>query len=76
MHGGLSPSLTKISKINKLLRPSEVPDSGMFCDLLWSDPDPENGWNESERGISVVFGPDVIEEFCKITNIDLICRAH
>jgi serine/threonine-protein phosphatase PP1 catalytic subunit len=52
MHGGLSPELNNIASINNLRRPAEVPDYGMFCDLLWSDPDQENGWNESERGVS------------------------
>ena len=49
----------------------------MFCDLLWSDPDPEiNGWAENERGVSYVFGNDVVEAFLKKHDLDLICRAH
>ena len=39
MHGGLSPDLTDINSIKKILRPTDIPDSGMLCDLLWSDPD-------------------------------------
>jgi len=32
-----------------------------LCDLLWSDPNiEETGWNENERGISYVFGKDVV----------------
>lgn len=38
MHGGLSPEMNIISDINKIQRPKEVPDQGMLCDLLWSDP--------------------------------------
>jgi serine/threonine-protein phosphatase PP1 catalytic subunit len=39
---------------------------GLLCDLLWSDPEPEfEGWAESERGVSFVFGADVCMSFLK-----------
>lgn len=38
MHGGLSPDLKELSQINKLPRPTEVPEQGLMCDLLWADP--------------------------------------
>ena len=51
MHGGLSPELfadgidneemaSGLEKINQIQRPCDVPDSGLLCDILWSDPDP------------------------------------
>jgi len=40
MHGGLSPELDNIQQIANLNRPTDVPDVGLLCDLLWSDPDP------------------------------------
>ena len=39
MHGGLSPDLKTISTIRNILRPTDIPDSGILCDLLWSDPE-------------------------------------
>ena len=34
---------------------------GLLCDLLWSDPEIDfEGWTESERGVSYVFGSDVV----------------
>lgn len=39
MHGGLSPDLTNLSAIKNILWPTDVPDTGILCDLLWSDPD-------------------------------------
>ena len=45
MHGGLSPDLENIEQINKIVRPTDIPDTGLLCDLLWSDPDKEvNGF--------------------------------
>ncbi|GJM87375.1 hypothetical protein PR202_ga03323 [Eleusine coracana subsp. coracana] len=35
MHGGLSPELNKLDQILNLNRPTDVPDTGLLCDLLW-----------------------------------------
>jgi serine/threonine-protein phosphatase PP1 catalytic subunit len=39
MHGGLSPELVTVEQINDILRPTDIPDSGLLCDLLWADPE-------------------------------------
>jgi hypothetical protein len=39
MHGGLSPDLTSVSQINEIVRPTDIPDTGLLCDLLWADPE-------------------------------------
>lgn len=77
MHGGLSPDMTNLDCIHRLMRPIEVPDTGLLCDLLWSDPEKDmHGWADNERGVSYVFGPDVVSNFLKKNDMDLICRAH
>ena len=77
MHGGLSPELTNLEQIEDIERPSEVPDGGLHCDLLWSDPDPKiEGWGLSDRGVSCTFGADKLTEFLDKNDIDLLCRAH
>ena len=40
-HGGLSPDLQSMEQIRRIMRPTDVPDTGLLCDLLWSDPDKE-----------------------------------
>lgn len=59
------------------MRPTDVPDTGLLCDLLWSDPDKDtNGWGENDRGVSFTFGADVVSKFLNRHDLDLICRAH
>lgn len=77
MHGGLSPQLKNIEQINQIPRPMEVPDNGLFCDLVWSDPQFDlEGWDDNERGVSFVFGEDVLKNFLKNNDLDLVVRAH
>ncbi|KAK4777686.1 hypothetical protein SAY87_017873 [Trapa incisa] len=77
MHGGLSPYLTDLDQIRNLSRPTDIPDAGLLCDLLWSDPDRDvKGWEMNDRGVSYTFGPDKVSEFLEKQDMDLICRAH
>jgi serine/threonine-protein phosphatase PP1 catalytic subunit len=39
MHGGLSPELITVDQINTIARPTDIPDTGLLCDLLWADPE-------------------------------------
>jgi serine/threonine-protein phosphatase PP1 catalytic subunit len=77
MHGGISPELNTLDQLRKLVRPTDVPEKGLLCDLLWSDPEKEStGWGVNERGVSVTFSSSVVEGFLKKHDLDLICRAH
>lgn len=77
MHGGLSPELKSLEQIKRIARPTDVPDTGLLCDLLWADPDKQiQGWGENDRGVSYTFGPDSVTEFLQKHDLDLICRAH
>jgi serine/threonine-protein phosphatase PP1 catalytic subunit len=77
MHGGLSPDLKSIENIKDISRPTEIPDNGLLCDLLWSDPDKEAvEYDENDRGVSVIFGEKVVTDFNKKNDLDLIIRAH
>ena len=79
MHGGLSPNLMNMNDIDSIRRPTDVPDGGPLCDLLWSDPDSEEnrfGWHESDRGVSYLFGKDVLQTFLGTNGLQLVVRAH
>ena len=79
MHGGLAYDLKDIEQLKNVKRPTEIPNNGLICDLVWSDPDDylfvDFGRN-NERGISVCFSKSAVEKFNKKNDIDLICRAH
>ena len=36
MHGGLSPDLQSMEQIRRVMRPTDVPDTGMHYDVPWS----------------------------------------
>jgi serine/threonine-protein phosphatase PP1 catalytic subunit len=77
MHGGLSPDLINLDQIRNITRPTDVPDQGLLCDLLWADPDKAiMGWGENDRGVSFTFGTDKVNEFLEKHDLDLVCRAH
>eukprot|EP00486_Rosalina_sp_Unknown_P014295 CAMPEP_0201592110 /NCGR_PEP_ID=MMETSP0190_2-20130828/190090_1 /ASSEMBLY_ACC=CAM_ASM_000263 /TAXON_ID=37353 /ORGANISM="Rosalina sp." /LENGTH=379 /DNA_ID=CAMNT_0048050725 /DNA_START=70 /DNA_END=1209 /DNA_ORIENTATION=+ len=80
MHGGLSPQIMKrqsLQQIANIKRPTDVPDRGLLCDLLWADPDPYiDTWGPNDRGVSYTFGAAVLNQFLNVHDMDLICRAH
>ncbi|CAA21222.1 Serine/threonine-protein phosphatase PP1-2 [Schizosaccharomyces pombe] len=77
MHGGLSPDLNSLDQIQRIIRPTDIPDTGLLCDLVWSDPEKDlTGWGENDRGVSYTFGADVVSRFLQKHDLDLICRAH
>lgn len=77
MHGGLfqrdGVTLDEIAKISRF---SEPPESGLFSDILWSDPQPFEGRSPSKRGVGQSFGPDVTRRFLKDNGLDLLVRSH
>ena len=77
MHGGLSPELNTVDQLKKIVRPTDVPEEGLLCDLLWSDPESQcNGWGKNVRVLSVVFNEKVLSKFLQKNDMDLVCRAH
>ncbi|CAF0831245.1 unnamed protein product [Didymodactylos carnosus] len=77
MHGGLfSKDDVTLKDIKAIDRVRQPPDEGLMSELLWSDPQPQNGRSESKRGVGLQFGPDVTEKFLKVNNLEYVVRSH
>ncbi|KAL0481537.1 serine/threonine-protein phosphatase 6 catalytic subunit [Acrasis kona] len=77
VHGGLSPYVSTLDQIRTIDRKMEIPNEGVFCDLLWSDPDDVvDTFMKSNRGAGYIFGPRAVRDFNHNNSLDLVCRAH
>uniref|UniRef100_A0A6G5A8V5 Putative pp5 n=1 Tax=Rhipicephalus microplus TaxID=6941 RepID=A0A6G5A8V5_RHIMP len=77
MHGGLfSDDNVTLDDIRKTPRNRQPPEEGIMCELLWSDPQPQEGRSPSKRGVGIHFGPDVTQRFLQRNNLDYIVRSH
>ena len=91
IHGGLGANFKNISDIENIERPIVVYhepknlNQQIVMDILWSDPSdtdqingikPNFARNSSKYGIIVKFGPDIVEEFLKANNLNMIIRGH
>lgn len=82
VHGGISPSIETLSDIQEIDRFQEVPSSGGFCDLLWSDPTEDEEidddmfvYNE-QRNCSYCFTHKAVTEFLGHNGLLSIIRGH
>lgn len=77
LHGGLfSSDDVTLADLEKVDRNRQPPDSGLMCEMLWSDPSPISGRQPSKRGVGVSFGPDVTNNFLKTNGLDMVVRSH
>lgn len=77
VHGGLSPFLKSMKQINKIKRPTDIPEIGLLSDLLWSDPNAKiNDWSPNDRGISFFYSKKNVNDFLAKFKFDLIVRGH
>ena len=78
VHGGISPFLQDMKQIDKILRPTDIPQDGLLTDLLWSDPEKTIlDWQpNTDRGVSCYFSKKNVSHFCKKFQFDLIIRGH
>jgi len=47
-----------------------------MCDLMWSDPEEIEGWALSPRGAGYLFGGNIVEQFNRSNDVEMIARAH
>ena len=78
LHGGLfSQENVKLSDLIKINRFCEIPEKGLMCEMLWSDPSYTNGKKPNNtRGIGIYFGPDVANKFLEENELEMLIRSH
>ena len=77
VHGGLSPRVNLIDMISMTPRKKDIPESGRFADLVWSDPQPEiKEWQVNTRGAGYLFGANPCKRFCYQNRVRLVTRSH
>ena len=77
VHGGISPLMKSIADIEHINRFGPIPDNGLLCDLMWSDPaNTSDKWGMNGRGISCTYNRNAVIEFLRNNRLQLICRAH
>jgi len=78
VHGGLfSKDGVTLDDIRAIDRHGKQPgNDGLMCELLWTDPQEENGRGPSKRGVGISFGPDVTRRWCTLNGITGVLRSH
>mmetsp|Transcript_25562 Transcript_25562/g.52031 ORF Transcript_25562/g.52031 Transcript_25562/m.52031 type:complete len:685 (+) Transcript_25562:298-2352(+) len=87
VHGGLPNASFDLKDLQKLprkarfaLKTTVKPESAedrALTGLLWSDPTPHDvGIAENPRGLGVLFGPGVAQEFLQRNNLQYLIRGH
>ena len=76
VHGGLPRTLATLEELNKLDR-FGCPETGsIISQILWSDPNTEEGIKPSPRGEGFLFGPDHTNSFLKHNHLSKLIRSH
>ena len=82
MHGGISPEMQQIEDINKIERFMEIPEQGMLCDIMWSDPLSDEAasrfdfQDNPERACSYKYGLKPTKNLLDAQDFTLLVRAH
>jgi serine/threonine-protein phosphatase 5 len=79
LHGGLfsddNITLDDVRKLNRH-KQRQPGQSGLMMEMLWTDPQTEEGRGPSKRGVGLQFGPDVTKRFCDRNGLKAIIRSH
>jgi diadenosine tetraphosphatase ApaH/serine/threonine PP2A family protein phosphatase len=77
LHGGLSPHIPYVHKLQKINRRKKIPKQGLLADLTWSDPEEADiTFRPNTRCYGCIFGRNPTQEFCHANGLDFITRSH
>lgn len=79
VHGGIPRTNNgdvAIQQLRELSCDVEPEVNSILSDMLWSDPQDENGFSPSPREVGVLFGPDASKRFLERNQLKLIIRSH
>ncbi|OMJ21735.1 Serine/threonine-protein phosphatase 2B catalytic subunit A1 [Smittium culicis] len=84
VHGGIGPEIKNLGDIDKINRFREIPYRGSFCDLIWSDPSENYGYDpvsvkfshNHSRGCSYNYTYNTICNFLFENDLLTIVRSH
>ena len=77
MHGGIGPHFEYLSQLRDQEKPADISTSGMFEDILWSDPREEVAtYAQSYRNCGCYFGRNALKQFLNNNELDLMIRSH
>lgn len=79
VHGGLfsrdEVTLSDIRQIDRL-KQKQPGQEGLMCEMLWTDPQDQNGRGPSKRGVGIGFGPDVTRRWTEKNQVTAVLRSH
>lgn len=77
LHGGIGPTVKRLSTIEDTQRPLYIFPDGPITDILWSDPsEMVDTFKTSSRGSGALFGQKAIDNFLQQEKLEFIVRGH
>ncbi|EDV95435.1 GH17578 [Drosophila grimshawi] len=71
--GGLSPDLVSMEQIKQIKLPTEVPDEGLLCDIIYSEPIKDTTVNYVRNDRGFTFGAEAVGNSLQKHDLHLIC---
>jgi diadenosine tetraphosphatase ApaH/serine/threonine PP2A family protein phosphatase len=77
VHGGIGPELTSVDMLRVMLKVSELSESSILTDIVWSDPrEGDEEFTPNERGCGYYFNSKALDKFLRKNDLDLLIRSH
>lgn len=67
--------LSEIKSIDRM-KQAQPGTVGLMVEMLWTDPQPEEGTGPSKRGVGISFGPDITRRWTELNQVTAVIRSH